>query len=84
MVELAGPALGATVVTHETYLRVRVPPKWDERLAVVFELDTDPDFGGDFFQGSTDRPVFFEIYWKDLRYTGDNKDDDHDGRIDEE
>jgi hypothetical protein len=84
MVELAGPAPGATVGTHETYLRVRVPPEWDERLAVVFELDTDPDFGGDFFQGSTVRPVFFEIYWKDLRYTGDNKDDDHDGRIDEE
>ena len=84
MVELVGPAPGATVVTHETYLRVRVPPEWDERLAVVFELDTDPDFGGDFFQGSTDRPVFFEIYWKDLRYTGDNKDDDYDGRIDEE
>ena len=83
-VELTGPAPGATVVTHETYLRVRVPADSDERLAVVFELDTDPDFDGGFFQGSTDRPVFFEIYWKDLRFTGDNKDDDHDGRIDEE
>jgi len=83
-IELVEPVPGATVATHETYLRVRVPPDWDERLAVVFELDTDPDFGGDFYQGSTETPLFFEIYWKDLRYTGDNKDDDHDGRIDEE
>ncbi|HIF07857.1 MAG TPA: hypothetical protein EYQ64_13180 [Gemmatimonadetes bacterium] len=28
--------------------------------------------------------MFFEIYYKDLRYTGDSKDVDHDGRIDEE
>ena len=61
-----------------------VPPSWDERLAVVFELDTDPLFAGHFFQGSSETPVFFETYWRDLRYTGNKKDDDHDGRIDEE
>ena len=83
-VELVGPAQGELVATHEAYLRARVPPSWDERLAVVFELDTDPLFAGHFFQGSTETPVFFETYWRDLRYTGNKKDDDHDGRIDEE
>jgi hypothetical protein len=83
-VELVGPAQGETVTSPETYLRVKVPAALDDSLAVVFELDTDPDFGSDFFQGSTDIPAFFEIYWKDLRSTGDGKDDDLDGRKDEE
>ena len=83
-ITLLSPARGEVVDSHEAYLRAMVPPEWDDSLAVVFELDTHPGFGGDFFQGSTGIPVFFEIYWKDLRYTGDGKDDDHDGRRDEE
>ena len=83
-IELAMPPPGETVTSTETYLRAKIPPDLDDKLAVVFELDTDPDFGSEYYQGSTVTPVFFEIYYKDLRYTGDSKDDDHDGRIDEE
>jgi hypothetical protein len=83
-VELVGPVRGEIVTTPEAYLRAKVLAASDDSLAVVFELDTDPDFGSDFFQGSTDIPAFFEIYWKDLRSTGNGKDDDHDGRYDEE
>ena len=55
-----------------------------DRLEFVFELDTDPTYRGDFYQGSVDIPMFFEIYWRDLTYTGDGLDDDLDGAVDEE
>ena len=81
---LQSPANGVVVPDKEVFMRVAIPPVWDERLEIIFELDTDPSYRGDFFQGSLDRPVFFEIYYEDLKYTGDGKDDDLDGRVDEE
>ena len=83
-VELLSPANGSVVGDPEILMEVRIPPESDERLEVVFELDTDPTFRGDFFQGSVDIPMFFEIYWRDLTYTGDGVDDDLDGVADEE
>ena len=83
-IELLSPAEGDVVGEPEILMEVRIPSEWDDRLAVVFELDTDPTFRGDFFQGSVDIPMFFEIYWRDLTYTGDGRDNDLDGVVDEE
>ncbi|SVD94270.1 uncharacterized protein METZ01_LOCUS447124, partial [marine metagenome] len=48
------------------------------------ELDTDPTFRGDFYQSSTETPMFFQIYWQDPKSTGDGLDNDFDGLADEE
>ena len=81
---LVSPFDGTIVEDAETYLQAAVPDEWDRKTAVIFELDTDPHFDGDFFQGSTESPMFFKIYWKDLESTGDGRDDDLDGVADEE
>ncbi len=65
--------------------RVRLPAEWaDSTVAYMIELDTDPKFRGDFFQSSTEMPMFFQIYWQDPRSAGDGKDNDFDGVADEE
>ena len=84
LASLASPTRGEIVRQAETFFEVAVPAEWDDSLDVVFELDTDPLFRGDFFQGSVETPMFFQIYWEDLRSTGDGRDNDFDGVIDEE
>ena len=76
----------AGVVTGaETMLRVRLPEAWHDReLITLFELDTHPGFRGDFYQSSLETPMFFQIYWKDPKSTGDGRDEDFDGLADEE
>ena len=81
---LVNPANGEVIGHAETYLQVEVPPELDERIVLDFQLDTDPKFRGHAFQGSSQRPMFFQIYWKDLRSTGDGRDNDFDGLADEE
>ncbi len=76
----------AGVVTGaETMLRVRLPEAWHDREVItLFELDTHPGFRGDFYQSSVETPMFFQIYWKDPKSTGDGRDEDFDGLADEE
>jgi len=83
-VQLLDPADGVVVSHPECFMRVAVPPAWEEELEFVFELDVDPTFRGDFYQGSMDTPIFFVTYWKDLKSTGNGRDDDFDGVADEE
>ncbi|MBT6146129.1 MAG: hypothetical protein HOH74_11900, partial [Gemmatimonadetes bacterium] len=78
------PNDGDVVSSPDPLMRAAIPPEWQGRLEIVFELDTDPLYLGDFYQGSSDRPMFFKIYWEDLDYTGDGRDEDLDGLIDEE
>jgi hypothetical protein len=78
------PTDGDVVSDPDPHMRASIPAEWEGRADIVFELDTDPSYLGDFFQGSADRPMFFKIYWEDLDYTGDGRDDDLDGLIDEE
>ncbi|HCL28687.1 MAG TPA: hypothetical protein DIC52_09655 [Candidatus Latescibacteria bacterium] len=81
----ATPQLAAVVDEPETMFRVRLPAEWaDSTVAYMIELDTDPKFRGDFFQSSTEMPMFFQIYWQDPRSAGDGKDNDFDGLADEE
>ncbi|MDP6985330.1 MAG: hypothetical protein QGG05_19800, partial [Candidatus Latescibacteria bacterium] len=82
--EMVWPMDGDVVSDPDPHMRAAVPPEWEGRLEIVFELDTDPEYLGDFYQGSADKPMFFQIYWEDLDYTGDGRDDDLDGLIDEE
>jgi len=78
------PMDGDIVSDPDPHMRASIPAQWQGRADIVFELDTDPLYLGDFFQGSAHRPMFFKIYWEDLDYTGDGRDDDLDGLIDEE
>ena len=55
-----------------------------DSLAFLFEVDRLPTFDGEFLQRSADLPLLFMALWRDLRYTGDGRDNDGDGRVDEE
>jgi hypothetical protein len=83
-VELRDPADGVVLADPNPLLRAGVRADWPDSLDLVFQLDTRPEFDGDFAQVSTDIPLFFKTLWKDLDYTGDGVDDDLDGRADEE
>ena len=48
------------------------------------EIDRLPTFDGTFLQRSSDTPLMYEVLWYDVKYTGDSKDNDGDGLIDEE
>ena len=48
------------------------------------EIDRLPTFDGAFLQRSSDTPLMYEVLWNDVKYTGDRKDNDGDGFIDEE
>lgn len=82
---LISPVMGGVIDEPETLFRVRLPadrPEGD--VAYLIELDTDPAFRGDFYQSSTETPMFFQIYWQDPKSAGDGRDNDLDGLIDEE
>ena len=49
-----------------------------------FEVDRLVTFDGEFLQRSTDIPLLFKVLWRDLTFTGDRRDNDGDGRVDEE
>jgi len=55
-----------------------------DSLELQFEVDQITTFDGDFLQRSSDTPLLFETLWRDLTHTGDLRDDDGDGLIDEE
>ncbi len=82
---LISPMLGDVVDEPETLFRARLPvDRPDGDIAYKIELDTDPTFRGDFYQSSTETPMFFQIYWQDPKSTGDGLDNDFDGLADEE
>jgi len=83
-VEPGGPRHGEVVASPNPLLRASVHGGWPDSLEFVFEVDTRPEFNSDFSQSSLDIPMFFKMLWWDPDYTGDGRDDDLDGRIDEE
>jgi len=83
--QLVWPSTEATVHTANPNFRALVD--WpaatqDDSLEFYFEVDRLPSFDGEFLQRSSDRPLLFEVLWKDLRFTGDHKDNDNDRRVD--
>lgn len=97
---LMEPTDGVTIDSPETTFRLRLPDSWQDVAALgnalqlpeswageasyFIELDTDPQFRGDFYQSSAETPMFFQIYWKDPKSAGDGRDEDFDGIADEE
>ena len=77
------PALGEVVSTANPNFHARVPVGADS-LELYFEVDRLPTFDGEFLQRSSDWPLMFAALWRDVRYTGDRRDNDGDGRVDEE
>jgi hypothetical protein len=55
-----------------------------DSLEFYFEVDLKPTFDGPFLQRSSDKPMMYEVLWMDVKYTGDQKDNDGDGLTDEE
>jgi hypothetical protein len=81
---LVWPADGAAVGTASPALRVAVEEESSEDLAFEFQLDRTPVFAGEPLQRSSEESLFTEVFWRDLRFTGDRRDNDRDGRVDEE
>ena len=81
--ELIWPAPGEVVATANPNFHARVPAATDS-LELYFEVDRLPTFDGEWLQRSSDWPLMFATLWRDVRYTGDRRDNDGDGRVDEE
>jgi len=81
---LVWPPDGEVVSTPNPNFRVAIQVASGDSADFYFEVDRLPTFDGEFLQRSSDRPLLFEVLWEDLRFTGDRKDDDGDGRTDEE
>ena len=84
---LVWPADGAHLQGSEGMnpnLRVVLNQAQVDSVEFYIEIDQLPTFDGTFLQGSSDVPLMYQVYWKDVKYTGDGKDDDGDGLVDEE
>ncbi len=81
--ELLWPAPGEVVDTANPNFHARVTGVADS-LELYFEVDRLPTFDGEFLQRSSDWPLMFTALWRDVRYTGDRRDNDGDGLVDEE
>ncbi|MBT4501658.1 MAG: hypothetical protein HOC74_28270, partial [Gemmatimonadetes bacterium] len=75
---------GSVLSDPNPYFRASVAEDWTDSLEFVFQIDSRPEFDGDFVQTSTDIPLFFKTLWKDLDFTSDGIDEDLDGQTDEE
>ncbi|MGB1718430.1 MAG: hypothetical protein ACPHO6_09755, partial [Candidatus Latescibacterota bacterium] len=82
--QLLWPPNGSVVDTPNPNFRARAAVAEGDTIDFYFEVDRLPTFDGEFLQRSSDRPLLYEVLWEDLRFTGDKKDNDGDGRIDEE
>ncbi len=81
---LLWPAPGEVVASPNPGFRARAAVAGADTVDFYFEVDRLPSFDGEFLQRSSDRPLLFEVLWHDLRFTGDRRDNDGDGRVDEE
>lgn len=78
------PPDGEGVSTPNPNFRVRAELAAGDTVEFYIEVDKASSFDGEFLQRSSDRPLLFEVLWEDLKYTGDRRDQDGDGRVDEE
>ena len=81
---LVWPPDGQLVHATNPNFRVSVAGAHTDSLELQFEVDQITTFDGDFLQRSSDTPLLFETLWRDLTHTGDLRDNDDDGLIDEE
>ena len=81
---LEWPPPGGVVHTPNPNFRAAISEGVSGPLALYYEVDRLSSFDGEFLQRSSDIPLLFKVLWRDLTYTGDRRDNDGDGRIDEE
>ncbi len=84
---LVWPPHGAVLQGGEAMnpnLRAQLPLAPADSVEFHLEIDLRPSFDGTFLQRSSDVPMMYEVLWEDVKYTGDGRDDDGDGLIDEE
>ena len=84
---LVWPPHGAVLQGREAMnpnLRAQLALAPADSVEFYLEIDLRPTFDGTFLQRSSDVPMLYEVLWEDVKYTGDGKDDDGDGLIDEE
>ena len=81
---LVWPPDGSVLQTPNPNFRMAAETAPDEAVDFYFEVDQLPSFDSELLQRSSDRPLLFQVLWRDLKFTGDRRDDDGDGRIDEE
>ena len=82
--KLVWPPNGELVHSPNPNFRVAVAVGGTDSLDLQFEVDQLKSFDGDFLMRSSDRPLLLETLWQDLTHTGDLRDGDGDGRVDEE
>jgi len=89
-VELQWPAPGETIDSANPNFRARnlvaaqTQGSRQDSVDFYFEVDRLVSFDGEYLQKSADRPLLFETLWRDLNFTGDLRDNDGDGLVDEE
>jgi hypothetical protein len=79
-----GPAEGGAVPGDAALLRASLPATQASAYALEFEVSPTSDFVVGQGQRSTDPSLFHATFWRDTRLAGDRRDDDGDGRADEE
>ena len=85
--ELRWPLPGAVLVGDEAInpnLRAFLNLAPADSVEFYVEIDQYPSFDGSFLQRSADNPMMYEVLWYDVKYTGDQRDNDGDGLVDEE
>ena len=78
-----GVVLEGALATNPNF-RAIVELASGDSVEIYFEVDRLPTFDGSFLQRSSDKPLIYQALWYDVRYTGDFKDNDGDGLVDEE
>ena len=78
------PRPGDIIDTPNPNFDARLSEAPQDSVEFYFEVDRLPSFDGEFLQRSSDIPLLFEAHWRDMSYTGDRRDNDGDGLIDEE
>lgn len=82
---LVSPLDSTVVSTPNPMLTILTPGHGrTDSLDYYFEIDQLPTFDGEFLQRSTDRPLLFRTLLNDASMARDRKDNDGDGRVDEE
>lgn len=79
--QLLWPPNGMAIATPNPNFRAAVNIAPGDSVDFDFEVDRLPSFDGDFLQRSSDRPLLFEVLWRDMLFTGNRKDDDGDLNI---
>ena len=81
---LLWPADGAVVDTPNPNFRIGFESSPGDSVDFFFQVDLVPSFDSAQHQRSSDQPLLFATLWRDPKFTGNRRDDDGDGRIDEE